>query len=132
LDVVEGVEKDVQLTIPPGEPLLLEPFPVQLPLEPRTNPKPGAIARIGVVSLATGVKPVLEGIDRRDVAQRYQDVLEMLESRRAGFVPVEKPGGGEQMGRGQKLHGHRSQLCRFGTGVALPDERLMMRGKRVE
>src|SRR6185369_588359 len=55
LDVVEGVEKDVQLTIPPGEPLLLEPFPVQLPLEPRTNPKPGAIARIGVVSLATGV-----------------------------------------------------------------------------
>src|ERR1700674_4223265 len=122
LDIVEGIHEDVQLAVPAGHPLLLQPAPVDPPLEPAPQPEPGLISCDRIGSLTTGVDPSLERVHRRDVGETDEHVFEMLEPGSSSVDRLEISRRLSQVGSGQKLHGHGGQLGRLRAGVTLPDQ----------
>src|SRR4029077_21115147 len=100
-DVVEGVEEYMELPIPSGDALRVQTAPVHAAFEPGANPEPGLVTCLGIVALAARVNPVLERIDGGDVRQRDEDVLQMLDGRRARLIGREEPSRASEVGRGE-------------------------------
>src|SRR5688500_19541133 len=84
LDVVERILEDVELPVPARHSLALEARPVDAALEPAPDVEPRLVARRRVVSVAARVDPALKRIDTGDVRKTEEDVLEVLDLRRAG------------------------------------------------
>src|SRR4029078_5605039 len=94
-DVVEGMQKDVELAVPTGDAFPFEARPVHPPLEaaaepePRggsrrpgpptsesvARPEPGGVARRPLPAVTAGVEPTLKRIHRRDMRERQQHVF---------------------------------------------------------
>jgi hypothetical protein len=104
LDVVERVQENVQLPIPPCHPLLFEFGPVHASLEALPQPEPLRISCVGVSAFSAGVEPGLEGIYRRDVHQAQKNVLEMLQPGTQRVFRRKVPHRLDQMRCSEQLH----------------------------
>ena len=66
--------EDVELTIPPRDPLRLEPRPIGPAVESRTDRQPCLVARRRITATATRVDPALERVHRRNLAAQIPKI----------------------------------------------------------
>src|SRR4029079_9700842 len=59
-DVVEGMQKDVELAVPTGDAFPFEARPVHPPLEAAADPEPRGVSRRPVPAVTAGVEPTLK------------------------------------------------------------------------
>ena len=76
----------MQLPIPAGDTLVLESAPIDPGIEPTGDFLPGGIPHGAVATLAAGVQPVLEGIDRSDPGEDEEHTFQMLATGSPGVL----------------------------------------------